>query len=541
MSHILIKAMGGLRPLQSALLLDAAEATVASNVKLLGGSVVPLKSTSTLKALTKTTPATIWRYGTSATETNYWFEFLADTDVIASPIAADPYARAYWSDGTQAKYGPSSLLLTGTDFPGGSYNLGIAAPAAVPTFTFTAPGTGVTPETRVYCYTYVSAYGEEGPPTGSSASHSIDPSLSCTVTMSSVGPGGAVNIATKRLYRSSTVGSAAQWQFVAEVPVATTSYVDSLTQGQLGEVLVSETWIAPPAALKGLKLLANGAAIGFKGNTVYLSEPNQPHAWPNQYPFSEQIVGIGVFRQGAVIVTTGYPYLLTGTDPGAMTPERLELPQGGVSKRSIVDTSDGCLYVSNEGVVSVGSGGMVLATEKLLTKEQWAAYNPSSMQCALHDGRYHIFYTTSGGTRGMLILDPTARGAPLTACDVNQTTAVTAVYTDPRTSKMYMSQGTNIVRFDDNGTLSMTWRSKPFRLESEQNFAAGAVDASAYPVTLKGYGDGALMFTKTVTDDNPFRLPDVARKRDWQLEVSGTNEVTRIRVAASMRELKQAQ
>ena len=74
--------------------LDATKAVMARNVQLTSGTLAPLLGTTTLKALTKTAPKTIWRYGNSSTETEYWLEFLAETDVISSPLPNDPYARA---------------------------------------------------------------------------------------------------------------------------------------------------------------------------------------------------------------------------------------------------------------------------------------------------------------------------------------------------------------------------------------------------------------------------------------------------------------
>lgn len=540
MGVITIKVFDGLRPLQDATLLKDTEAVAAVNTRLLSGGLSPLKGTTTLKGLTKVAPQTIFRYGNDAAEANYWLEFLADTDVMRSPVANDAYGRVYWTDGGTPKYAPSNLVLSGATYPGGFYNLGIPTPAGQITVgSFTEPPDASKSETRVYVVTYVSAYGEEGPPSLASSPVDLNPENSVGLTNIPGNPGGAYNLTSKRIYRSSATGSSAAFQFVAEIPVAQTTYTDSVSQALLGEVLATDTWVAPPSGLRGLKLMANGAAIGFKDNTAYLSEPNLPHAWPHLYPIDEPIVGIGVFRQSAVLLTNSYPYVLSGADPQAMSPEKMELPQACVSKQSIVDTGDGVIYASPDGLVSISTGGINLLTKELLSREQWAAYNPSSIRGFVHDNRYHMLYTTVGGARGVAVFDFSGQGATMQLCDINAATAVTAGYSDARTDTLYFAQGANLVRFNAGSPLSYTWRSKTFRTPFPTNFGAAMVIAAAYPVTFKVYAGGVLRHTQTVADSRVFRLPAGFREFDWALELTGTAEVSQVSMATSISELKE--
>lgn len=538
MPAIHIKAFAGLKPILDPLLLQQSDAVQAENVRLVSGALSALKASTTLKALTKTAPQTIFRYGNSSNETEHWLEFLADTDVIKSPIASDDYDRLYWADGTTARYAPNSLILSGSNYPGGSYILGVPAPDTPPGIGSYTGGSGSTAETRTYVMTYVSAYGEEGPPSAASGLITVDPTAAVGLTGLANGPTGAYNIASKRIYRSSTVGASAQFQFVAEIPVATATYSDTKSQAELGEVLPSTEWYPPPSGLKGLKALPNGAAIGFVDNTAHLSEPNLPHAWPHQYPIEDRIVGVGVFRQSAVLLTTGKPYLMSGADPGAMSTERLELSQACASKRSIVETGDGVLYASPDGIVSISSAGMDILTKGLLTRAQWQAYNPASMVAAVHDSRYHVLYQTMGGQRGWLIFDFSGQGATFTTANLNSATAVTALYADHRSDTLYMAQGTNIIRFDAGSALTYTWRSKTFRAPFAMNFGKAQLVASAYPVTMKLYGDGVLRFTKSVADGNLFNLPSGYRALDYQIEVSGSADVTQVSIATSAEEMR---
>ena len=411
-----------------------------------------------------------------------------------------------------------------------------AAPSDTPVTNATIPAK-VVPESRTYIYTFVSAYGEEGPPSDASDVIDLDSEKTTSITLGGA-PSGNYNITLKRIYRSSTVGNIAKFQFVAEIPVSQLTFSDTVAQADLAETLPSETWLAPPLGLKGLRLMANGAAVGFVGRTVYLSEPNLPHAWPNQYTVDEDIVGIAVFGQSVAVLTKSYPYLMSGVDPAAMTLTKLKLPQACVAKRSIVETGDGVIYASPEGLVQIGSTiGML--TLGLYSREQWQAFNPSSIECYIYNGRVLVTYAT-GSQRAMLVIDVSGQGATLTTTDINTATPITSGYYDAKTDLLYLAQGGNIIRFDQGGNLSMTWRSKIFRLLSAENFAVAQVRCSAYPMTFKLYADGVLKHTKSVTNGDLFRLPSGFRGLDWEFQLEGVNTITEVLIASSALELKSA-
>lgn len=539
MTAIVVKSFGGLKPIVSTKLLSPSEAQTAQNARLVSGALLPMKATTTLQALVRTSPATIFRYGTSSTETNYWLEFAADTDVMRSPIANDSYDRLYWTNGSsKPRYAPNSAILSGAPYPGASYELGIPAPSTAPVITSsTAVATGETPETRIYAITYVSAYGEEGPPSTASSSVSMSPTGTATITMAGA-PSGSYNITLKRIYRSSTVGTQAQFQFVAEIPVAQGSYTDTKLQADLGEVLPSDDWVGPPAGLKGLRLMANGAAVGFVGKTLYFSEPNLPHAWPHEYPIDYDIVGIATYGQTVAVMTTSFPYLFQGIDPAAMASNKLPLSQACSSKRSIVETGNGVIYASPDGLVELGTTNDVL-TKNLMNRDQWQAYVPSSIDSYMYNGRIHCLYNT-GSVRGCLVFDFTGQGAVMTTNNVNTTTAVTAGFYDASTDKLYFAQGTNIVRFDQGAATAYTWKSKVFRLPAPENLGFAQLVAESYPVTFKLYCEGALKLTKTVNNNNQFRLPSGFRAYDWEFQLEGTAEVAEVVLASSTTELKSA-
>lgn len=533
-----VKAFDGLKPIADPVLLDQGAATVAKNLRLVSGAIQPVQTWTTLKALTKTNPKTIYRYGNSSDPTEYWLEFTDDTDVMRSPIADNQYGMLYWSNGTDVRYAPNSLIVSGSSYPGASYKLGVPAPAAKPSLNGTAPDAAAKSVTLTVVYTYVTAYGEEGPPSPASDVLTVDPDQSITVSGMSAAPSGDYNITLKRIYVSSTVGNSANFQFWKEIPVATTEKTDPYDQAGLGETLPSVDWVAPPANLKGLKAMANGISIGFVENTIYMCEPNLPHAWPHVYPINYKIVGIGVYGQTAVVLTDGLPYVANVLDPAAASFEDLKTPQACMSKASIAETLEGVLYASPDGLVMIGSGGMNVVTAGLLSRKQWLEYNPSSMRGVIHDGRYHCFYTKTNGTRGTLIFDFSGQGAKLVSHDVHAANAVTAAHTDPRTDTLYLAQQGNIVAFDSGSNMTFTWRSKTFRMPFPINMGVGQVIADAYPVTMRVYADGVLKTEKTVTDNNAFRLTSGFRATDWSFEVVAETRVTMACVSTSVEELR---
>lgn len=409
------------------------------------------------------------------------------------------------------------------------------APTGTAVLNATIPPKQV-PESRTYVFTYVSAYGEEGPPSGASSVVDLDPNQPVTVSLPGGAPTGNFNITLKRVYRSSTVGTSAQFQFVAEIPVAQVSLIDTVKQAALGEVLPSEDWVGPPAGLKGLRLMANGAAVGFLGKTLYFSEPNLPHAWPHEYSIDFEIVGIGVFGQSVAVMTKGYPYLFQGIDPAAMASTKLELPQACASKRSIVETGDGVVYASPDGLVSIGSSIGVISTN-LFNREQWQSYFPSSMETYLYNNKVHCLWN-NGAARGALVFDLSGQGAILTTNDINVDAAVTAGYYDAKRDLLYLVKNNNIIRFDDGSNAQYKWTSKIVRLAKPENMSFAQVNALSYPITMKVYADGALKLTKTVTSNSQFRLPSGFRSYEWYFTLEGASEVLSADIATSSVEMQ---
>jgi hypothetical protein len=394
-------------------------------------------------------------------------------------------------------------------------------------------------ESRVYVYTYVSEFGEEGPPSDPSTTIDIDPYEPVVVTTGGA-PTGFTNITKKYIYRTSSGTGFTDYQYVTETPVATTTFTDNVQQVELGEIIPSIDWSPPPTDMVGLTVMANGIFVGFTGKDVCFSEPFLPHAWAskNFLTVDHPIVGLGAFGQSVAILTESYPYIATGIDPQSMTLVKTSIQQACISKRSVVETGDSVIYASPDGLVRIGLGGVSVITAGILSQDQWQEYNPSSIHAYLHEGRYFAFYTKADQTTGHIVFTLNGSDAAMTL----GSTYTAAASVVPTADSLHILSGSNIVQYDKgNSNLTYKWVSKVYESPMQLNFGIAQVIADSYGdgISFKLYGDGALKHTKTVLNSDPFRLPSGYIARDWYVELTGSSKVTLVAVSQSPQELKQ--
>lgn len=391
-------------------------------------------------------------------------------------------------------------------------------------------------ESRNYVYTYVSAYGEEGEPSEPSDTIDIDPYEPVTVQTLDA-PSGNFNITKKYIYRTSSGTGDTNYQFVKEIPVATTSTSDNLQQVELGELITSTNYEAPPSNMKGLKVMANGVMVGFSGKDVCFSEAYLPHAWSslNFLTVDHNIVGLGTFGQSVVILTESIPYIATGIDPSSMSLIKTSLQQACLSKRSIIETGSTVFYASPDGLVSVGLNGANVITSRILSQAQWQSYNPSSIHAYYHENKYYAFYRNST-TSGLLIFSLDRSDAIMSLGSQYSTSAQVV----PLEDSLYIIESGNIKKMDKaSNTKSYTWKSKLFEFPKPTNFSTAQVVADDYGdgVSLTLYADGSAVETKTISSDDPFRLQGGYLASDWQIQVQGSATITSLHLSHSLEEL----
>ena len=385
-------------------------------------------------------------------------------------------------------------------------------------------------ETRVYTWTWVnkeSGYEFESGPSDVSTSIDVFPDQGVNVAGRAATPVG-YTVTHWRLYRS----VAGVFLFVAELPIAETTYLDETKAELLAEELPTLTWSPPPVDLAGLTNLPNGIMAGFVGRDVYFCDPYHPHAWPQNYVQSLDypVVGLGRMDTTLAVLTSGTPYFIQGSHPDSMTAVRSDLEQACASKRSIVSTNGVVMYASPDGLVLLSPGGSKVVTENLFTRAQWQLIRPESVHAYSHDMKYIGFYD-NGGVQGGFIYDPTS--GQFVLHDIY----AEAGYADLRRDKLFVSFSDRTIKEWLAGpNKNYIWKSKKFTLPNVTSFSCAQVEAEAYPVTAKFYVDGAVVHTQTVADRNPFRLP-TAPGRDMEVEIEGTSDVFAVSVAHSMQEL----
>ena len=360
-----------------------------------------------------------------------------------------------------------------------------------------------------YVYTFVSAYGEEGPPSPASTVITTDDNM--TVAISGLETSTSItntNLSKKRIYRSNTGSNSTQFQFVTELALSATTYTDTSKNSELAEVLPSSTWIAPPddsalypdGPMKGLLALGNGTFAGFTGNRICFSEAYQPHAWPAAYRLGieEKIVGIKATSNGLIVGTESTPYLVTGSDPSAMIAIKIETAEACLSKRSMVDMGETVIYAGPDGLIAASGAQASNITEGLITPEQWQSdYYPSTITGFYWQGRYVGFYNTGSGFGGF-IFDP--RQGTNALVNLDAAALIRGGFTDPDDNELYLIIGNKIKKFQGSSTnLTYNWKSKEFPMARHTSMGFAKVDAEAYPVTLKVYGDGSVIYNATIS------------------------------------------
>lgn len=532
-----VSNFSGIAPQADPHLLAENMAQTAINCRLMGGVVGAFKNPRTITADPQPGHAkSIYRFAQNeADETKFWFTFNRDTDVAKGQIAGDPDERTFMTDGLLPKKTNYALAVggAGTNYPKTVYDTAVPTPTAAPTALIQS-GTGSgTAETRYYVYTYVTEWGEESTPSPTSLSVDVKSGQVVRVSGLVPPPAGDYDVRFIRIYRTASGSTATDFQFVAEIPVATSMFDDSVLQDALGEVCPAVEYDAPLTTLQGLVNLPNGIQAAFSGNDVYFSEPFRPFTFPAKYMQSLDfpVVGLGVFGTNLVAVTKGNPYVISGIDPSAMSVQKLDLQQACVSKRSVVSMGYGVIYASPDGLVLVGDSARMLTIDNY-TKREWAALNPSTISACQYEGRYYAFFSAGGG----LIVDNSANPPIVTQLDLT----VTAAFNDLQRDGLYFAGDGNIRRWDDGtGYMTYTWRSKIYETPKFTNFAwAQVLVSDGLPVTLKVYADGALKHTQAVTSDKPFRLPSGFTSKYWEVELTGTGAVRAVLLANTIEELK---
>ena len=584
-----LENFAGIAPAKSPRLLNQGLGQTAHNMTFDSGRMTPMKSDLRLNSLGAGSGFSGNLVGT--TKSIAWYDRVGDTPklfqfedsgvkFLESPIPEDSYQRGYWTGDSYPRMGTYTSMVSGSSnvYPSTSFRLGIPAPTTAPGVTKT--GTASTTEEVqdfAYVYTFVSDYGEEGPPSPPSniISWTSPETIALSMPQSAQPSGSGYSFANgrKRIYRANAGSNAAYFQFVAEVTMSFITYTDNASSASLGEVLPSEGWVGPPnddtslypdGPMQGLIAVGNGVFVGYAGKRLCFSEPYLPHAWPVQYRITieEEIMGLSATNNGVVVMTKGFPYFVTGTDPAAMTAIQVDVAQSCLNTDSIVDMGEYVLYSGPDGLVQVSNTTGQVISKEFINPKQWNSdfYAPT-YKAFLYEGLYVAFWE-SGSNYGGWIFDPRRPETAFSTFEVNST-SVRGGVTQKSTGELFYIAADNLLRllqFRGGPVVRgfAKYKSRVF-VSQPTSMAAIKIVAQDYPVSFKVYADGVLIAQQAIqkNSDNRFstvssilpagangdigaspiaRLP-ANHGSEWEVEITSDYEVDEVMLASTIAEL----
>jgi hypothetical protein len=585
-----LQNFGAMIPAVDDRLLPQNNAALSQNCWVYKGSLEAFPNMTPVHTLSSTNIGAfripIQNYGKDNIPDSYWLEFQTKNfDVISSPVVGDSYERFYWAGDTFSPMYNTKARIAASQ---SEYILGIPSPSVAPSVVVTG-GTGPT-ETRAYVYTWVSTYGEEGPPsepvlqTGNS-----DGTWDVTLTAPTVGDTTSRSLDYVRIYRTITgTSGSTTYYLVVEQAIGTTTYADSIgtTTVAGNSILESTFYTAPPNDIQGITAMPNGIVAGFRENEVWFSEPYKPHAWPTQYTVAVdgEIVGLGVMGQTLVVCTRISPYTISGVNPASMAVSNISTVEPCLSRGSIVSTPRGVVYASQNGLIAVTPGQTNNVTNNLMTKDIWLDVqnyiDPQKIQAATLGDAYYCWGSLGTGCFEDTCFENTAfvlddfTGAYLgAAIDINDprigymkltdTTATENCWRDEWTGEILVVRGGDVYWLDldpDRSRGTYLWKSKVLETPNKRNFAAMRIYFETYSDSpelnptpnadlvqtlaadqyglARVYADGVLKFTRELrTSGEMMRLPSGFKGTFWQVEIEARVKVNSIEIATTALEL----
>jgi len=545
---IALNEFGGMAPGIDPHVLADKLATEAHNVSFasgaLGESTVTAVSSPAFPGLNSACRS-ILRPGND--DTRLQFTQVTSGSAFASLLSvSDNWGRIYFNAASGARYTVSdNYTKGGLTLNPVNYKLGVPTPKYQPVVgkpAYTAVS-GTSPDLSyvAYVFTFVDKYGHEGAPSAPSTKVELpnDLAFTCRLTFTAESlPEFPITNAVRRIYRAAFDGTTSEWQFIADVPVATASWTDNVPLGNEGEALVSTDWVPPPDGLQHMTPVAANFVAGFYSNYLCYSEALLPHAWPEAYrfPLKYPVVGMAATQNGLLVATKGKPYWCSGADPASAIPVELDANHPCLAAKSIVDMSGFVIYASYDGLVAVTGSDIKVITAEFIDRRTWLGdFAPAEIVAFAHEGRY-VF---SVGAKWWMF-DPADGGGFVTL-------GLTSVLPTGLRQAYYDAMRDTVVLLDVAGRAfdvvsgsggAFRWKSKVITTPPV-SFGYGRVLSTAYPVTVTVTADGASR-NYVATDRRPFRLAGGRLNSEWQLtiEAPAGARVTEIGMGQSPQELR---
>ncbi len=173
MSDFFINKFHGISPRTAPRKLTGNQSQIARNCDIFSQELRALRSNIQENNPTKDgTKLAIFQLG------NLWLHWTTDVDVMRSPLFLENESRIHYTGDYNPKSTDATLAASGigTNYPNDFYRLGVPRPDTAPTVAITG-GVGNAID-RSYVYTFVTAWGEEGPPSPETTFTGLDDATS---------------------------------------------------------------------------------------------------------------------------------------------------------------------------------------------------------------------------------------------------------------------------------------------------------------------------------------------------------------------------
>ena len=312
-----------------------------------------------------------------------------------------------------------------------------------------------------FFFTWVDEYNMESPcslPSRNSGGVDADFEYMDGDTVVAEKPANVPELAVKiRVYKVVTGTEEGRIQFVHEVLVSDLPSLTNISfkvkDEDAGEVMPEME--SPPCDLSCIRDVPGAFYCGFSPSapkTVCFSDIDLLYSWPIAYRYdvADNIVALAVTSNSVFALTEGWPYVLSGTAPESMSVAKLAGPAACVSARGVCVYRNAVYFVSNQGLMVIANSadaGTVCQnlTDKVFTKDQWLALNPSSCVMGQHDGALFLYFTLGEGAVRPAFVPESAKHVGLTI-DLMENSAIavsthdeaaTCLCVDEREDKMY--------------------------------------------------------------------------------------------------------
>jgi len=489
MTSIAIQQFGGMMPRIADQKLGQQFAQKAVNCELTSGDLIPLRSPVFVDTIIPGFDAVASFRCQPDSGSDVWKSFLNRfAHFVKGPLVNDAYDRYYWTEETDVPRYNTRARISADD-PG--WRLGVPAPTTAPVVTPSGGSPSLT-SVRVYVYTFISQYGEEGAPSPPTVATGNDDGTWDLSAMDTTVPDPTERPTfTKRIYRTISGQTGTSYFQVDEIPLAQATYSDTSDTNEvaLNAALKSHSWNEPPSDMLGMLAHPNGFMVGFSGRNLYFSEPYRPHAWPAEYTLSTigDISAIAAFGSAIGIATVSFPYICTGSHPAAMSFIRQDSSEPCASRIGVVGTPHGVIYPSLNGLILLGPAGVKRISTPIVERDVWVTeYRPAEIEAAVYRAFYVGMY---GDGTGFIFSFDNPNGLFSEVGDFLPD--YQSVYTDPYNGQLTFVRDNEILEWDNPFAepLNYFWKSKEMVVIKPVNMGMFRIDGSGFAGTLDPSGD----------------------------------------------------